>query len=90
MFKHSKESKLKIGKARLGKKLNADYIKSIIGKGNKPFIVYRNNIIIGEWLNLSKCARDLNLIRINIGRCLKGERKSHKGYTFKYKEVNNG
>ena len=34
----------------------------------------------------NECARQLNLNQGHINSCLKGKRKSHKGYTFKYVE----
>jgi group I intron endonuclease len=57
-----------------------------IQRGAKPFFVYRDGELIGEWLTQRECARDLNLDFSHINRCLHGKRKSHGGYTFKYKD----
>jgi group I intron endonuclease len=59
-----------------------------IQRGAKPFFVQtKEGKYIGEWLNQSGCARELNLNKGHINRCLHGKRKSHKGYTFTYKDI---
>lgn len=57
-----------------------------IQRGAKPFLVYKNEILIGEWLTQRECARDLDLDYTQINSCLHGKRMSHKSYVFKYKE----
>ncbi len=57
-----------------------------IQRGAKTFIVCEGNKFIGEWLTERECARALNLDFGHISGCLHGKRKSHGGYTFKYKE----
>ena len=50
------------------------------------FVVFKNDGFVGEWGNCSQCARDLNLSRKMIKRCLNKEKDQCDGYTFKYKE----
>ena len=38
---------------------------------------------VGKWSRMSDCCRELGLHKGNLSRCLKGERKTHKGYKFK-------
>ena len=57
-----------------------------IQRGAKPFFVYRDGELVGEWLTQRGCAKDLNLDYSHINRCLQGKRKSHGGYTFKFKD----
>jgi len=57
-----------------------------IQRGAKPFLVFEDGVLVGEWLTQRKCARDLVLDFSHINRCLHGERKSHGGYTFKYRD----
>jgi len=59
--------------------------KHSVQRGAKPFLVYKDGKLIGEWLTQRECARDLNLDFSHINRCLYGKRRSHGGYTFKYK-----
>jgi group I intron endonuclease len=70
-----------------------------ISKNKKPFKVYKiikyegkikgnykviETEYIGEWLVQSKCANELKISRSKLSNCLKGKRKTHKGYIFKY------
>ena len=43
-------------------------------------------MIVGEWLLAIECAEDLKLDYGSILKCLKGKAKSHRGYTFEFKE----
>jgi group I intron endonuclease len=57
-------------------------------RGAKLFIVKtKGGEYIGEWLTQHECERELNLSVSHINHCLHGKRKSHKGYTFSYKEI---
>jgi group I intron endonuclease len=56
-----------------------------IQRGARPFVVYKDGDTIGEWLTQWQCARDLGLDVGHISACLHGRRKSHGGFTFKYK-----
>lgn len=67
---HSKEAKLKIA----------------ISHGAKPFKVFKDGELIGEWINQAQCARELNLNRKHINQCLHKNQKTHYGYIFKFKE----
>ena len=57
-----------------------------IQRGAKIFLGYKNGKCVGEWLTQRECARALNLDFAHINRCLHGKRRSHGGYTFKYKD----
>jgi len=89
--KHKKASsklRKKLSLAKLGKKYGSrkkgsgDNIS--IGKGSTSFKVYKknDNEFVGTWINRSKCAEDLNLNKFHVASCLRGDRKSHKGYIF--------
>jgi group I intron endonuclease len=55
-------------------------------QGSKPFLVYdKAGNFVGEWLNKTRCAEELNLRREHVRDCLAGKRKSSKNYKFKYK-----
>ena len=56
-------------------------------QGGKDFLVYKDSKFIAEVQIMNEFARQNNLHSSAIHRCLKGEQKEHKGYTFKYKEV---
>jgi group I intron endonuclease len=56
-----------------------------IQRGAKPFLVYKDGKVVGEWLTQWQCARDLGLNVSHINACLHGTRKSHRGFTFKLK-----
>ena len=57
-----------------------------IQRGAKPFLVYKDGELIGEWLTQNQCSRDLGINVSHLNHCLHGNRKQHKGYIFKYKE----
>ena len=58
-----------------------------IQRGAKEFLVFdKTGTLIGEWLTIAQCARDLSLQNGHICHCLKGRRKSHGGYFFQYKK----
>jgi hypothetical protein len=60
--------------------------KLAISNGSKPFLVFKNNIFIKEYVSKSQCERDINVKRQTIKRILNGEPiKNRKGYTFRYK-----
>ena len=61
-----------------------NHVKHIIAHGGKPFFVIKEDKVVGVFLGQSECARRLDLNVSHINRVLKGERKTHKGYTFKY------
>lgn len=96
-FKHSNKTKNKISKANIGKNSNkppwmTGKLHKISSKekianslGAKEFQVFKNDKIIGEWLLQSECAKLLGLKQSHISSCLLGRRKSHGGYTFKYR-----
>ena len=96
--KHTKESRQKMSaalkgrtapnKGKKGKTLTReDRINKSLACGGRSFCVYKkdSNEFVGEWINQSECANDLNLYRKNIGTCLKGLTESYKGYVFQYK-----
>lgn len=60
-------------------------LKLSIAHGAKPFRVFKDDELVGEWINVSQCRRELKIPYSGEPfRCLKGRRKSCMGYTFKY------
>lgn len=86
----TQKSRLKMSKAKKGISQNPSHVEACLkSRGIKPFLVFGSNgILIGEFLNQSECARILNLNQSLISGCLTtpNKNKSHKGYTFKYKD----
>ncbi len=89
--KLSKEAKDKLKKKNLGKRLNYE-TRTKISKANKgkeavhvrPVI--GTNIKTGETIELKHANAIPEKFHYNcIHRCAKGERKSHKGFAWKYK-----
>lgn len=54
-------------------------IKSI----GKPVEVYRDGVLVGTFQTQAEAARELKLNKAKISLCVLGERKTHKGFTFK-------
>jgi len=84
------ETKKKMSKTHRGKVCSVETRnKMALAAGGTPFqVVDKNGVIVGEWISQNLCGHDLKLIAQNINACLKGKRKTHKGYTFHYiKEV---
>lgn len=77
--------------------------KAALAGGGKPFKVYKlkNNKIItkntkinqdellfvGDWISQRECARILKLDQSKISGCLKNKLKVHKGYVFKFADI---
>jgi hypothetical protein len=57
--------------------------KIAISRKCSPFVVYKDNIIVGRYLLQSECAKELNINRAAINMCLKGLREQTGGYKFK-------
>ncbi len=53
-------------------------------KLKRQFQAFKNNELIGIWVNQQQCARDLNLKTPNINKCLKNIRRETMGYSFKW------
>lgn len=62
-------------------------LKHALVRGARAFLVYYGDKFVGEWIIQSQCAKDLGLSKAHINHCLYGERKIHKGYSFKFKEI---
>ena len=61
--------------------------RNSIAQGGKPFLVYKiidenNHEFIGEWINQSECGRILGVAGQHISECLRGNRRTAKGYIF--------
>ncbi|MDD4780332.1 MAG: NUMOD3 domain-containing DNA-binding protein [Tissierellia bacterium] len=95
--KHSEKTKRKMSETKKGKykgknsylygkqQTEEHKLKLAIAHGSKPFLVHnKEGNFIGEWINQSECAEELNLIQSHISSCLQNKRNSHKGYIFKY------
>lgn len=50
------------------------------------FNVFKDGVLIGTYGNPTQAAKELNLHQPNISKCLRGQRKTTGGYTFKYIE----
>lgn len=53
-------------------------------KQMRAIAVMKDGQTVGEYESLTDAAKDLGLARQHIFHVLSGERKTHKGYTFKY------
>lgn len=83
-------SEIKKGKKAWNKNIpqtEEQRINNALVHGAKLFQVFNRftKELIGEWLIQNDCAKELNLNRRCIGRCLDGSRKYHKEYIFQYK-----
>ena len=76
-FKHTEESKKKMSKAKKGKQLNRKDL-------SKQVAQYTLDCkLVKIWLSVSECGRNgFNLG--HISSCCRGERKTHKGFKWKY------
>lgn len=83
----------KMSKIKKGVKKTTDH-KNKISAGilnfyKKPFTVYKIKEgffeIVGDWNNITTCCKDLNLLNCKVSEVLNSNRRSHKGYFFKYK-----
>jgi len=83
----TEEHKAKISASCMGRKRTTETIlKAAATLGLNTFQVFNSfGECLGEWVNMSECARILNLNPGRIGDCLKGKRKTHKKLIFKYK-----
>ena len=69
-LKFTEESKLKLSIAHLGKEFNV--------------FCKHTGTLIGSWINISKCALDLQLHSANISSCLHGRYRTTGNYICKY------
>lgn len=84
---HSVLRKENISKSHKNYFKNKEYrLKYAKAHGATEFYVYKNGKLIGSWINQAECCRDLNLLKSKVCQCLKGTRKSHKGYIFRRKK----
>ena len=64
------------------------YINNINKKYNKnPILMYKNSILIKEYLSVSDASKDLNIPVSNISANCRGKYKTCRGYVFKYKHT---
>jgi group I intron endonuclease len=52
--------------------------------GGRPFLVYKDNQLVGRFVSQSEAAKSLNLNRAHISNCLKKRRNTLHGYSFEY------
>jgi hypothetical protein len=65
---------------------NQSKINMAISKGAKAFWVFSvDGMFLGEWVSQSQCAKELNIARSYLVKCLNGHLK-HKKFVFKFKE----
>ncbi len=88
---HSIESKEK-RTITLKKKFNTPELRKILQQSSrnrcrKEFLCYKDNIFVKEFSNQIECAEFLGFKKAwGISSVLNNTQKTHKGYTFKYKE----
>lgn len=95
--KHTKQSKLNMSMGSLGqiggmknkKHTKKSNIKNALSNGGNFFNMIKGNEVVWSGYIISECAREFSLSIGNISECLRGNRKTHKGYTFKYKDKDN-
>jgi len=93
--KHSEETKRKCGAKNVGKNLTEEHkqkiTKSLLGNkyavGNTNRLKYKiigTNMQTGEQIEFlgAKAVNDAGFQHANVIKCIYGERKSHKGYTW--------
>lgn len=84
MRKNMSEAHKKLSETKEGKEHLQKITELAKKRFKKPFKVYCEGEEIGKWFLLRECARALALDHSSISKCLRGEHKTHKGYTFKY------
>ena len=81
----SEETKMKISESHFGIQPSEESkLKNSISRGGKEFIVFKDEVEVGKWINQQECSIKLSLTRGRISDCLHNKRKTHKGYIFKY------
>jgi group I intron endonuclease len=78
-----------ISKAKKGTKTSEEVrLKQAISKGAKKFSVFKKDTgeFVATYVNRSRCSRELGLLYSKVCACLRGVRKSHKGYVFEYND----
>ena len=96
--KKSKETKVKCGLKNIGRPTSAKQkaIASALSKGNnhavgntaqRKWIWVGTNILTGETVEFigQKAMKEAGIQHSNVIKCINGQRKSHKGYTWRRK-----
>jgi predicted GIY-YIG superfamily endonuclease len=67
--------------------VQSGHIYNLIEAHKKSVLAYKKNTgeFVGEYLSHCEAAKKLNCYQSHITACIKGKRKSHKGYLFKNK-----
>ena len=81
----SKEQRLKMSKAALGRKHTEQTKQKISEYFSKEYIITNPNGKIFQIKNLNKFAKEHNLNQGNLTKVLAGKVKQHKGYIVRYK-----
>mgnify|MGYP001157296191 CR=1 FL=1 len=68
----------------LSKKENLERHSRVRG-GKEFYVLDLDDNILAEYLIQAECAREMKLLTSHINSCLKGKRKTHRGFKFKYK-----
>ena len=68
----------------LSKKENLERHSRVRG-GKEFYVLDLDNNVVAEYLIQAECAREMKLQTSKINNCLKGKRKTHGGFKFKYK-----
>jgi len=86
------ETKRKISETKRGVKLSEETKEKLKGRGSVPVIQYDlNGNEIGRFASAKEAGSKLNFWKSDITQCCLGNRKTVKGYIFKYEnEYHNG
>lgn len=89
--KRSDRVKQKMSESRKGKKFQklSDAKKGIIPKANPPKQVYQYTLdgeLVKVWKSTMECQRN-GFTQSKVSQCCRGERKTHKGYVWKYASI---
>jgi group I intron endonuclease len=68
----------------LSKKENLERHSRVRG-GKEFYVLDLDDNVVAEYLIQAECAREMKLQTSKINNCLKGKRKTHGGFRFKYK-----
>lgn len=71
-------------KKYLSKKENLERHSRVRG-GKEFYVLDLDDKVVAEYLIQAECAREMKLQTSKINNCLKGKRKTHRGFKFKYK-----
>lgn len=81
---NEREKRAKEMKNYLSTKENLERHSRVRG-GKEFYVLDLDDNVVAEYLIQAECAREMKLQTSKINNCLKGKRKTHGGFRFKYK-----